>query len=242
MTGLHRRINSRLDKAMWEYKMVGNGERVMIAVSGGADSVALLFLLQQRLFIYAENPTLYAVYIDLGFGSGCQQRCETMEHYFQHLGVEYRVIRSRIGVDAHHKENKVNPCFLCSRIRRKHIFKTADELNCNKIMLGHHKDDLIQTLLLNMIFGREISTMRPKLPVFNGKFTLLRPLAFVDESMIKRFIEQQQLPVIDQGCPTDGRSERQYIKHVVTHLERKFRGARNNIFFSMQNVKTDYLL
>jgi tRNA 2-thiocytidine biosynthesis protein TtcA len=242
MTGLHKRINSRLDKAIWEYHMLSDGDCILFAVSGGADSMALVKLLHQRIHIYAKSLRLHALYVDLGFDGNQEERCKHMNGYFQSLDIKATTLKTRIGPDAHRESNKVNPCFLCSRIRRKHIFKIAEELSCNKIVFGHHKDDLIQTLILNMIFGREISTMTPKLQVFKGKFTLLRPMAFVDEPMIKHFIEQQNIPVIEQNCPTDGKSEREYIKSIVYQLERKFRGARNNIFYSMKNVKTDYLL
>lgn len=242
MTKLHRTINARVDKAVWEYRMFSPGDRVLLSVSGGADSMVLLDVLSLRLDIYADDLTLFAVYIDLGFGRSAERRCETMDDFFRHAGVQGQVVRTDIGVVAHSEFNRENPCFLCSRIRRKKIFESAEQFGCQKVVFGHHKDDIVETLLLNMIFGREISTMTPYLPVFHGKYTILRPLVFVEEILLKKYCRERNLPVIDQECPTDGHSKRQYVKELLDKMEKDFKGTRENIFASMGRVKKDYLL
>jgi len=242
MTELPRALHARLDKAIWEYQMLANGDRVLVAVSGGADSMSLLKLLQGRITIYAKELHLYAVYIDLGFGTNADSRCQIIEDYFASLGVTGKIIRTEIGPLAHSEQNRENPCFLCSRIRRKKIFETAEKLACNKIVFGHHKDDIVETLLLNMIFGREISTMPPKLAVLGGKYHLLRPLAFVEEFLLKEYCSKLSIPAFSQDCPTDGNSKRQYVKELLAKIESDFPGSRENIFASMKRVKRDYLL
>jgi tRNA 2-thiocytidine biosynthesis protein TtcA len=242
MTKLHRTINARIDKAVWEYHMFSPGDCVLLSVSGGADSMSLLDLLSVRLNIYADPLRLFAVYIDLGFGHSADHRCDVMNDFFRHVNVPGLVIRSDIGVLAHSEFNRENPCFLCSRIRRKKIFESAEQLGCRKVLFGHHKDDIVETLMLNMIFGREISTMTPSLPVFHGKYTILRPLVFVEEVLLKKYCRERNLPVIDQECPTDGNSKRQYVKELLNKMESDFKGTRENIFASMKRVKKDYLL
>ncbi len=242
MTDLQRILHARLDKAIWEYQMFAGGDRVLVTVSGGADSMSLLKLLQGRISIYANDLQLYAVYVDLGFGSQVDHRCKIVGDYFASLRVAGKIIRSEIGPLAHSEANRENPCFLCSRVRRKKIFETAEELACNKIVFGHHKDDLVETLFLNMIFGREISTMPPKLAVLGGKYQLLRPLAFVEEYLLKEYCSEQSIPAFSQDCPTDGNSKRQYVKELLAKIESDFPGSRENLFASMKRVKNDYLL
>jgi len=237
-----RSLQARLDKAIWQYRMFADHDRVLLAVSGGADSMALLYLLSQRLSIYARDLSLHAVYVDLGFGQDQDHRCERMQAYSRQVQTPIEIIKTDIGPYAHSEANRENPCFLCTRIRRKHIFSTAEKLGCQKIVFGHHKDDIIETLLINMIFGREISTNPPLLRIKEGRFHLLRPFVFAGESLIKSFTHEYNIPFFSQDCPTDGHSQRQYVKSLLAELETRFPGARENIFFSMKKVKTDYLL
>jgi len=239
---LEKQLLARLDKAIWEYKMFADGDRILVCVSGGADSMLLLNLLNRRYTIYARNLHLYALYVDMGFTDGADRRCELIRTYFNTLGVSGKIVRTGIGPYAHSPENQENPCFLCSRIRRKHIFAIAEELYCNKIVFAHHKDDIVETLLMNMIFGREISTMTPFLPVHQGKYVIIRPLVFVDEQMIKQLAGLVALPVFDQQCPSNGNSKRQYVKDLLKKLEDDYYGACDNIFNSMKRVKSNYLL
>ncbi len=242
MTRLHKALNARLDKAVLEYKMLQENDSVLLAVSGGADSMALLDLLSQHIWHYADNINLYAVYVDLGFGDNAENRCECMQLYFDRLRVQGKIVRTEFGPYAHSDANRERPCFLCSRLKRKTIFETAEELGCQKIVFGHHKDDIIETLMINMIWGREISTMVPNLAVFQGKYHVLRPMVYIEEELVKKFCVERNTPIIDQECPTDGHSKRQFVKEWLAELEGKVPGAKENIFASLKRVKTDYLL
>ena len=242
MTKLHKALNVRLDKAVLEYKMLSENDSVLVAVSGGADSMALLELLSQHIWHYAENIELRAVYIDLGFDDGTDDRCDRMKKYCQQLRVDIELVRTEIGPFAHSDANREPPCFLCSRMKRKKIFESAEMLGCTKIVFGHHKNDIIETLFINMIWGREISTMIPNLEVFQGKFKILRPMVFVEEEMVKKFCRERNTPIIEQDCPTDGHSKRQFIKDWLDELEGNVPGAIANIFASMRRVNMDYML
>jgi tRNA 2-thiocytidine biosynthesis protein TtcA len=242
MTRLHKALLSRMDRAAWQYQMFQDGDSVLAAVSGGVDSMVLLDLLSSQIFTYAADIQLKAIYVDLGFGSAVEERCRAMAEFFNSKNVEFRIERTDIGPYSHSDANRENPCFLCSRIKRRHVFESAEKLGCNRIVFGHHKDDIIETLLLNMIYGREISTMSPKLAVFKGKYHVLRPMVFIDEEMVKKFARERGYVAIDQECPTDGHSKRQYIKEMLKRLDGDVKGAKENIFASMKRVKTDYLL
>ncbi|MBN2413660.1 tRNA 2-thiocytidine biosynthesis protein TtcA [candidate division KSB1 bacterium] len=222
--------------------MFAAGDRLLLCVSGGADSMSLLYLLSKRYTIYAADLQLTVLYVDMGFGNHADKRCEIMQQYLDRLAVRGKIIKSSIGPYAHSEENRENPCFLCTRIRRKKILETAEELGCNKIVFGHHKDDVVETLLINMIFGREISTMIPYLPIHSGKFVIVRPLVFTEEILLKQFRNQFDIPVFEQECPSEGNSKRRYVKELLTRIESDYRGSRDNIFNSMKKVKSDYLL
>jgi tRNA 2-thiocytidine biosynthesis protein TtcA len=236
-----RALTSRVDRAVLEYHMLEEKDRLLVAVSGGADSMTLLHLLSRRLPIYAPSARLYAVYVDMGFGGG-EERGRIMRDYWQRLGVNGRILHTTIGPLAHSEENRENPCFLCSRIRRKQIFATAEFFGCNKIAFGHHKDDLVETLLLNMVFGREISTSPPNLVLHTGRYHLLRPLLYADEALVKTYAAENAIPVFHQACPSDGSTKRQWIKEWLAELEAAHPGSRENIFQSMKRVKNEYLL
>ncbi|MDZ7370383.1 MAG: tRNA 2-thiocytidine(32) synthetase TtcA [candidate division KSB1 bacterium] len=242
MTRLHRTLLARIDKAVYEYRMFQDGDGVLFAVSGGIDSMALVDLLADHLVVYGQDMRVKAVYVDLGFGVHADERCRKMSDFFASRRVEGEIVRTEIGPYAHSDENRENPCFLCSRIRRRHIFEAAERLGCQKIVFGHHKDDIIETLLLNMIYSREISTMPPRLEVFQGKYTILRPMMYIEKELVEKFARERGLVPIDQECPTAGNSKRQYIKELLAALEAEVPGAKENIFAAMKRVKTDYLL
>jgi tRNA 2-thiocytidine biosynthesis protein TtcA len=127
-------------------------------------------------------------------------------------------------------------------LRRKRLFEVAAELNCQKIALGHNRDDIIETLFLNMCYAGEISTMQPAQPFFKNKYTVIRPLAFADEDVIRRFAREQDFPDFVNPCPSAGRSKRREIKTLLHQLYRSNRKIKGNIFRSMSHVNVDYLL
>ncbi|MHB8093247.1 MAG: tRNA lysidine(34) synthetase, partial [Syntrophales bacterium] len=142
---------------------------------------------------------------------------------------------------SHSDYNRKNPCFLCSRLRRKRIFEIAEEHGCNKIAFAHHRDDIIETLLINIFYGREISTMVPDQPIFGGKLHIIRPLAYLKEELVKKFAAEQGFPVIEELCPTSPVSRRRYIKEMLKKLAEENPQINENIWKSMGHVKTDYL-
>jgi tRNA 2-thiocytidine biosynthesis protein TtcA len=153
-----------------------------------------------------------------------------------------RVEHTDYGILGHSEINSENPCFLCSRLRRKRLFEIADELGCNKLALGHNKDDIIETLFLNICYAGEISTMVPFQTIFKGRFTIIRPLAYADADLIRAFADEQGFPEFVNPCPSANHSKRQEIKTILNQLYRSNRKIKGNIFRSMSRVKLDYLL
>jgi len=233
-----KEIRRLMGKAVHQRGMIREGDHVLVAVSGGKDSMVLLRLLKERLKRVPINYRVTAVHVDPGFGAGS---AEKMREYFNAEGFEYRIVDSDIGLRAHGEENTENPCFLCSRLRRKIIFELADELECSKIAMGHHKDDLIETFFINVFYGASLSTMVPVQGFFDGRIEVIRPLYMVDEGLISRYAGMIGLPEIDIGCPTAGSSKRAEIRKMLSSFYSANRKIKGNIFHALHNARMEYL-
>lgn len=239
-TKLFLHMKKWLEKAVLDYKMIQKGDRLLIGVSGGADSLALLDLLDSPM-LFIPDFSFVAVNIDMGFDPA-YKKYDRLEKYFQKNNYPYVMEKTDIGTVAHSDVNKKNPCFLCSRLRRKRIFEIADAEGCNKIAFAHHRDDIIETLLINMFYGREISTMMPNQSIFGGKLHIIRPLVYLSEALVKKYSRERRFPVLKNDCPTSKTSKRVYIKNLLNKLERDNKEIRDNIYKAMSHVKPDYLL
>jgi len=220
-----------MGKAISRFQMIADGDRVMVAVSGGRDSISLLWLLRERLKRIPIRYDIIAAHVDLGFGLSTG---EQMENYFINHTFDHTIIHTSVGPQAHSDNNRENPCFLCSRLKRKALFEKAAELKCNKLAFGHHKDDFIETFFLNLLFSGSASTMQPVQEFFHGALTLIRPLYLVDEAVIKKYAVQMEFPVIENGCPTAGSSMRAQIKSTLANFYHTNKKIKGNIFHAVQ--------
>jgi tRNA 2-thiocytidine biosynthesis protein TtcA len=236
---LRQAIKRQVGKALHEFGMITDGDRIAVGLSGGKDSMTLMYALSERLKRIPISYELTAVYVDPGFDGGFAAE---LESYCTAAGYRLRIDYSDCGVVAHSPVNRENPCFLCARSRRKRLFELTRELGCTKLALGHHKDDLIETLFINMCYAGEISTMRPVQALFDGALTIIRPLSFLEEDVIRRFAAAMDLPVFKTACPSAETSKRNEIKQFLNQLYRTNRKIRGNLFRSMSRVRTDYLL
>jgi tRNA 2-thiocytidine biosynthesis protein TtcA len=239
-TKLFRHLKKWLEKAVLDFNMIQEGDRVLVGVSGGADSLALLDLLDSTM-IFVPKFFILAVNIDMGFDSS-YIGYNALENYLQENNYRYIMEKTEIGPLSHSDYNKKNPCFLCSRLRRKRIFEIAAAEGCNKIAFAHHRDDIIETLLNNLFYGREISTMMPNQQIFSGKLHIIRPLAYLREEVVKKYSKERNFPVLKNDCPTSTNSRRLYVKNLLNDLEKENKDIRDNIFKAMSHVKPDYLL
>ncbi len=237
---LYHHLKKWQEKAVLDYGMISEGDRLAIGVSGGADSFVLLDLLKSPM-IFVPKFTFVAVHIDMGFDPD-YAAYSALEQYFKDNACAFVMEKTDIGVLSHGEFNRKNPCFLCSRLRRKRIFEIADAQGCNKIAFAHHRDDIIETLLLNLFYGREISTMMPNQSIFGGKLHILRPLAYLQEGLIKKYADKCKFPVSKNACPSSENSKRASIKALLDQLEVDNPDIRHNIYTAMSHVKMDYLM
>ncbi|MDD3807932.1 MAG: ATP-binding protein [Candidatus Marinimicrobia bacterium] len=229
-------ISKRMGKSIMDYKMLADGDKIAVAVSGGKDSLTLLRLLLDRKSFVPINYDLVALHIDMGYPKSIANK---LEKYFKKLNVKYRIIKSDVLKKT--DKDKIN-CFWCSWNRRKELFIAANKLGCTKIALGHHMDDIIETMLLNLFFQGEISAMVPKQELFKGKITLIRPLAYVEERLIERFAKEAGLGHDTCTCPHSIVSNRNRLGRIIREMERVCPDVKKNIFRSVKRVKKDYLL
>lgn len=234
-----RQLNAAMGKAIHTYRMIQDGDRIAVGVSGGKDSLTLTWLLNELRNRAPIRYDIFPIYIDPGFeggfGSELADLCRK-NHWFLHIE------ETDHGLVAHSSENRENPCFLCARLRRKRLFEIAEQLCCHKIALGHNQDDFIETLFLNICYSGEISSMVPAQPLFGGRFTIIRPLAHAAEDKIRSFVQEKQFPRFENPCPSARTSKRREIKDLLGDLYEQNPAVRGNIFRSMSNVKLDYLL
>jgi tRNA 2-thiocytidine biosynthesis protein TtcA len=238
-TKLFLHLKKWLEKAIMDYGMIAAGDKVLVGVSGGQDSLSLLDLLNTSM-LYVPEFSILAVNIDMGFDEA-YKAYGALEIYLKENGYAYRMEKTEIGPLAHSDYNKKNPCFLCSRLRRKRIFEIAAETGCTKIAFAHHRDDIIETLLINMFYAREISTMVPNQSIFGGELNIIRPLSYIGEDLVKKYAGERGFPAIENLCPTSKVSRRSYIKNLLKELEKDNQDIRDNIFRAMGHVKPDYL-
>ncbi len=238
-TGLKKKIDRAVGKAVHDWNMILENERILVGVSGGKDSQALLkilFSLQKKAPIKFD---ILPVHIDAGFeGSFAKDLKHYVENAYGAMQIEYK----DYGVLAHSDENRENPCFLCSRLRRKRLFEIAKEQNCKKIALGHNKDDIIETLFINICYAGKIGTMKPRQSFFKGALDIIRPMSYVEKKDIARFGQLYDLPVFVNNCPSANKTKRIEIRRMLETLYKHNKHIKGNIFRSMSNIATDYLL
>jgi len=229
-------------KAVGMFDLLDDGDRVIIAVSGGADSLVLLDILSEKSPWWARTVEFLPVFVDSGFGDDSENLDKLREFAEKrnmnlHIAVRREIAKMAIGDD-----RPQNPCFICSRLRRKALIETAVEFGANKIALGHHREDVLETFLLNAFFGRQIAAIRPNQSLFEGRFHLIRPLFLARESQIKGYAGAFAFPDLSSKCPLDGKTKRDYVKKLLNKLESENRGLKRDLFRALFHPKVDYLL
>lgn len=236
LEGIEFYLSKRVGRAISDYGMLSEGDKVAVAVSGGKDSLTLLRILSERRKFVPIKYELLALHIDLGYP--CQHP-KILAKYFEGLGIKYRIEKVDILKG---KTRKDISCFWCSWNRRKALFEAADKSGCTKIAFGHHKDDIVETILLNLFFHGEISAMSPKQELFGGKIVIIRPLAYVEEDMIVRFAKSAGFPHEKCSCPNSLTSKRTKITDMLKDMEKVCPDVKTNIFRSVKRIKKQYLL
>jgi tRNA 2-thiocytidine biosynthesis protein TtcA len=236
---LDLQTNRLLGRAMHDYAMLADQDRIMVAVSGGIDSLVLLNILKNWQRKAPIKYELLAVHLDMGFG---KMEPDLIAAQLDRLGIDYLLERTDIGPRALADQNGRNGCFHCARRRRNRLFELARERNFTKIAMGHHKEDIIETFFINMMYGGNLSTMVPRQDLFGGKLALIRPMAYLEKKSIRKAGDAWGITPVKNPCPLSEKSKRQEVRELLESIYEGDGAIKSTIFSAMANLKPDYLL
>ena len=235
-----KRLRNIVGAAVTDFGMITEGDRIMVCLSGGKDSYTLLDLLLALQVVAPVNFELIAVNLD-------QKQPDfpaaVLPQYLERLGVNFRIVESdTYSIVKRVLEEGKTMCSLCSRLRRGILYRTAKELGCTKIALGHHREDILETFFLNMFYGGKLKAMPPKLVSDNGEHIVIRPLAYVREKDIVKYAKEREFPIIPCNlCGSQPNLQRAVVGRMIEDWDKKFPGRVETMFRSLQNVVPSHL-
>ena len=228
-----QRLCGLMRKAVQDYEMIAPGDRVMVGVSGGKDSVALTIGLSMLRKYIGFDYEVVAVTLDPQFDHQPMDYSALAELFRQH-GIPYEVRRTEIGPVVFEYRKEKNPCALCAKLRRGSLHTALTERGIRKIALGHHYDDAVETLLMNLLFEGRIGCFQPVTYLDRTGITQIRPLLYCQEADIRRMAAKLCLPVVKNTCPMDGHSRRQEVKELIASLEERYPDLKKKLFGAVQ--------
>ena len=231
-----KRLLSFTRRAADDYNMIEDGDKIAVGISGGKDSLTLLSALAAMRRFYPKRYSLVAITVDMGFEGADYTE---IEKFCRELEVEYRVVKTDIARIIFDVRKESNPCSLCAKMRRGALHAAATESGCNKVALGHHFDDAVETFMMNLFFEGRLGCFSPVTYLSNRKITLIRPLLYATEKDVEYFARRRTLPVLASLCPEDKNTERENTKKLLRELERANPGLRHRIFHAICRAGID---
>lgn len=225
-----QRLFSLTRQAVDDYQMIETGDKIAVGISGGKDSLALLYALHGLKRFYPKQFKIIGLTVDLGFGDF---NLDAIKSLCNDLSVEYTIIPTEIGKILFQTRNESNPCALCAKMRKGALNDAAKALGCNKVAYAHHRDDLIETMLLSLIYEGRFYAFSPKTYLDRSELTLIRPLIYVQEADVIGFKNRYQLPVCKNPCPVDGKTKREYVKKLTKSINMDAPGVKDRFFHAI---------
>ncbi len=222
-----QRLMSLTRQALDKYHMIEDGDHIAIGISGGKDSLTLLYALHGLQRFYPKHFELSAITVDLGLGN---LDLEPIRRLCSDFSVPYTVIPTEIGNILFQVREESNPCSLCAKMRKGALNEKAKELGCNKVAYAHHREDLIETMLMSLIYEGRFHAFSPFTYLDRMDLTVIRPLMMVPEADVIGFQRKYELPVCKNPCPMDGHTKREYVKNLTKQLERENPGVKSRLF------------
>ena len=222
-----QKILGYMRKAIQEFDLISDGDTIAVGISGGKDSLALLYAMAGLKKFYPKKFEIIAVTADLGFGSFDMS---AVENLCRELEVEYHLLKTDIATILKEKVKKGTYCAMCAKLRKGAINNFAKEHGCNKVAYAHHQDDMIETMMLSLIYEGQFYTFAPKTYYKEADITLIRPLINIPESDIKGFKNKYSLPCIKNPCPHDGTTRRQYAKELIAKINKDNPGVKKKMY------------
>ena len=219
-------------KAVDDYHMIESGDKIAVGISGGKDSLTLLYALHGLQRFYPKPFTLEAITVDLGF-EGVSM--EPIQKLCEELGIHYTVISTEIYKIIFQDRKESNPCSLCAKMRKGALNETAKKLGCNKVAYAHHKDDVVETMLMSLIYEGRFHTFSPVTYWDRMGLTLILPMIYMEEMDVIGFQHKYDLPVVKNKCPADGNTKREYVKNLLRKLIQENPGTKERMFTAIVN-------
>lgn len=227
-----QRLMSVARKAIDDYGMIQDGDKIAVGISGGKDSLALLYALHGLKQFYPNKFEIVAISVHLGYEdmdfTPVQELCDSMN-------VAYHLVQTDIGNIVFNMRKEDSPCSLCSKMRKGALNDKAKELGCNKVAYGHHKDDVVETMMLSLIYEGRFHSFAPVTYLDRMDLTLIRPLLYLKEADVIGFMHKYELPVVKNSCPVDGHTKREYVKNLLSDLNAAAPGVKERMFSAIFN-------
>lgn len=227
-----QRLLSQTRKAIDEYSMIKDGDKIAVGISGGKDSLTMLYALQGLRRFYPARFDIEAITVSAGIDG---MDFTPVQELCKELNVNYTIINTDIYDIVYNIRKETNPCALCAKLRKGAFNDKAKELGCNKIAYAHHKDDVIETLLMSLFLEGRVHTFSPVTYLDRTGLTLIRPLIYIDEADVIGFKNKYNLPIVKNLCPADGETKREYAKQLLKNLNKDIPGVRERIFTAILN-------
>ncbi len=231
-----QKLYSYTRRALEQYNMINDNDKIAVGVSGGKDSLTLLYALSGLRRFYPKHFELVAISVDLGFGI---QDFSEIRKLCDELNVPLHIVPTEINQIVFIDRKESNPCSLCAKMRKGALNDKAKELGCNKIAYAHHKDDIIETMMLSLIYEGRFHSFSPVTYLDRTELYVIRPLMFINESEIIGFKNRYNLPVAKNPCPADGHTKREYVKSLISQLNYENPGVKERMFSAIvgSNIK-----
>lgn len=229
-----QQVLSYTRRAVDDYQMIAQDDRIAVGISGGKDSLTLLYALHGLKRFYPKHFEIHAVTVDLGFQNLDLSRIAEL---CRELEVEYTIVKTDIAQIIFEDRKEENPCSLCAKMRKGALNQAMKEVGCNKIAYAHHKDDVVETMLMSLIYEGRFHTFSPVTYLDRTELTVIRPLMYMDEADVIGFVRKYNVPVVKSPCPADGYTRREYVKQLLRQLNQENPGVKERMFTAIQNGK-----
>ncbi|MDE7251513.1 MAG: tRNA 2-thiocytidine(32) synthetase TtcA [Acetatifactor sp.] len=227
-----QQLYSLVRRAVDDYHMIEENDRIAVGISGGKDSLTLLYALHGLMRFYPQKFQIHAVTVDLGFGNlnldSIRQLCQSMD-------VEYTIVNTDIAQVVFDERAESNPCSLCAKMRKGALNQAIKDVGCNKVAYAHHKDDVVETMLMSLIFEGRFHTFSPVTYLDRTDLTVIRPLIYVNEVDVIGFVNKYNVPVVKSPCPADGHTKREYVKNLLREINLETPGVKERMFTAIKN-------
>lgn len=227
-----QQVLSYVRRAVDDYDMIESGDKIAVGISGGKDSLTLLHALHGLKRFYPKKFELHAVTVDLGFQN---LRLDKIRELCRTLEVEYTVVETDIAHIIFEERREENPCSLCAKMRKGALNQSIKENGCNKVAYAHHQDDVVETMLMSLIYEGRFHTFAPVTYLDRMDLTVIRPLMYMKEADVIGFVNKYQVPVVKSPCPADGHTKREYVKNLLRQLNLENPGVKERMFTAIRD-------